>query len=49
MAKARARKAAPQPSANGDSDSMLTNALGQIEKAFGKGSIMKLSGAAAGP
>ncbi|MCA9040747.1 MAG: DNA recombination/repair protein RecA, partial [Planctomycetaceae bacterium] len=47
MAKAKSRKA-PAPSSNGDSDSMLTNALGQIEKAFGKGSIMKLSGEAAG-
>ena len=31
-------------STGSDSQSMLANALGQIEKAFGKGAIMKLSG-----
>ena len=44
-AKARTKKA-PTPAApsNGAPEVMLKNALGQIEKAFGKGSIMKLSG-----
>jgi recombination protein RecA len=36
-------KKAAQPAVSGDSGKMLENALGQIEKAFGKGSIMKLS------
>ena len=42
-AKARSEKA---PSKNGEKsdDALLNNALGQIEKAFGKGAIMKLSG-----
>lgn len=47
-AKARSKRAAtpPAPSHNGtnDSEGMLKNALGQIEQAFGKGSIMKLTG-----
>ncbi|QDT25983.1 recombinase RecA [Gimesia panareensis] len=47
-AKARSKRAAtpPAPSSNGtnDSEGMLKNALGQIEQAFGKGSIMKLTG-----
>ncbi|MEQ8855700.1 MAG: recombinase RecA [Gimesia sp.] len=47
-AKARSKRAAtpPAPSNNGtkDSEGMLKNALGQIEQAFGKGSIMKLTG-----
>ncbi|QDU79928.1 Protein RecA [Polystyrenella longa] len=47
MAKARSRKAPSAPK-NEPPDTMLDNALGQIEKAFGKGSIMKLSGSAAG-
>lgn len=47
MAKARPRKT-PAAAKNEKPDTMLDNALGQIEKTFGKGSIMKLSGAAAG-
>ncbi|HBN79596.1 MAG TPA: recombinase RecA [Planctomycetaceae bacterium] len=43
MAKARSRAATPAPSDNGNPEKQLDNALGQIEKAFGKGSIMKLS------
>jgi len=49
-AKSRARRTSPQkkevknPGDKGNSNNgMLDNALGQIEKAFGKGSIMKLS------
>jgi recombination protein RecA len=38
-----------KPAADSIDQKMLDNALGQIEKAFGKGSIMKLAGAAAGP
>lgn len=41
MAKAKAAKA--EPAANSEDQKMLDNALGQIEKAFGRGSIMKLS------
>jgi len=41
------KTAAPAPS-GGDSKSMLSNAIGQIEKAFGKGAIMKLSDSASG-
>ncbi|MFN3157956.1 MAG: recombinase RecA [Rubinisphaera brasiliensis] len=40
MAKARAKSSAAD---NGSSEKVLDNALGQIEKAFGKGSIMRLS------
>ena len=47
MAKSRSKavpaKAAP---AGGDGKAMLDNALGQIEKMFGQGSIMKLNSAA---
>jgi recombination protein RecA len=39
----RTRKPAAPPAARKESDAMLDNALGQIEKAFGKGSIMRLS------
>ena len=43
--KTKARKSdAPQPTSRG-SDAILANAVGQIEKAFGKGSIMKLTDA----
>ena len=45
-AKAR-KKATPAPPKGASPEAMLDNALGQIEKTFGKGSIMKLSGAAA--
>src|SRR5690349_20763637 len=41
MAKAKAAKA--EAAASSDDHKMLDNALGQIEKAFGRGSIMKLS------
>jgi len=45
--KTRARKSAPaktsQPASESESQSLLTNAVGQIEKVFGKGSIMRLS------
>jgi recombination protein RecA len=40
------RAEAPKPAADrapGESQAMLSNALGQIEKTFGKGSIMKLT------
>jgi recombination protein RecA len=39
----RTRKPDTTPATRNDSDAMLDNALGQIEKAFGKGSIMRLS------
>lgn len=39
----RSRSNSSKTSGNGDSGGMLNNALGQIEKAFGKGSIMKLT------
>ncbi len=42
MAKAKSAKAAAASQNSGD-EAMLENALGQIEKAFGRGSIMKLS------
>jgi recombination protein RecA len=42
-------KPAKHTSKNDTDDKMLSNALGQIEKAFGKGSIMKLSDAANQP
>lgn len=42
MAKAKAAKAETASRDSGD-DKLLENALGQIEKAFGRGSIMKLS------
>ena len=41
MAKAKSAKAAA--ASQGSDEQMLENALGQIEKAFGRGSIMKLS------
>ncbi|MAX40853.1 recombinase RecA [Gimesia sp.] len=46
-AKSRSKRATPAPSTNGtnDSEGMLKNALGQIEQAFGRGAIMKLTGA----
>lgn len=45
MAKRSSRsRSAPAPSENGNDKSMLSNALGQIEKAFGKGAIMQLTG-----
>lgn len=44
MAKAKSAKA--EASAHSEDEKMLDNALGQIEKAFGRGSIMKLSEAA---
>lgn len=37
-----------KPAAESPDQKLLDNALGQIEKAFGKGSIMKLSGTGAG-
>src|SRR5262245_51203025 len=40
---------AAKPDANSAEVKMLENALGQIEKAFGRGSIMKLSDAAGAP
>ena len=40
---ARSRSNSTKSSGNGSPDGMLNNALGQIEKAFGKGSIMKLT------
>ena len=40
---ARSRSNSAKSSGNGSPDGMLNNALGQIEKAFGKGSIMKLT------
>jgi len=44
MAKARSRNNSSSSSSdNGSSGKVLDNALGQIEKAFGKGSIMRLS------
>lgn len=43
MAKAKPAKAAHHAKSDSDDDKMLENALGQIEKAFGRGSIMKLS------
>ena len=45
MANRKIKKQAPvlEVSKSGDSKDMLGNALGQIEKAFGKGAIMKLS------
>lgn len=43
MAKARSRSTSTAAPENGDSEKLLDNTLGQIEKAFGKGSIMKLS------
>lgn len=43
MAKAKPAKAVHQPKSDSDDGKMLENALGQIEKAFGRGSIMKLS------
>lgn len=46
--KPAAAKPAKAVSENADLK-LLDNALGQIEKTFGKGSIMKLSGSAAGP
>jgi len=46
VVKGRARKVGQASPASSESDSMLANAVGQIEKVFGKGSIMKLSGAA---
>lgn len=46
MAKARGRAAAAKKSSTNSGEGMLDNALGQIEKTFGKGSIMKLAGQA---
>jgi recombination protein RecA len=43
MAKAKPAKAVHHAKSDSDDDKMLENALGQIEKAFGRGSIMKLS------
>lgn len=43
MAKAKAAKAEHHAKSDSDDSKMLDNALGQIEKAFGRGSIMKLS------
>ncbi|MEX0726471.1 MAG: recombinase RecA [Planctomycetaceae bacterium] len=49
VTKTSAKKNATPPSSRGQDESqqMLGNALGQIEKAFGKGSIMKLTNAGA--
>ncbi|HUG17778.1 MAG TPA: recombinase RecA [Planctomycetaceae bacterium] len=44
MAKAGKSKETDKSTNHSGGGSMLNNALGQIEKAFGKGSIMKLSG-----
>jgi recombination protein RecA len=41
--KSRAKSVSTPASAVGNDEKMLTNALGQIEKAFGKGAIMKLT------
>ena len=46
MAKARSSRSAQQQPAGKESDKMLQNALGQISKAFGEGSIMRLADAA---
>lgn len=46
MAKAKSAKADPAESSS-ENHKMLENALGQIEKAYGRGSIMKLSEAGA--
>lgn len=43
MAKAKSAKADNASHGSSDDQKMLDNALGQIEKAFGRGSIMKLS------
>lgn len=43
MAKAKSAKADTASHGSSDDQKMLDNALGQIEKAFGRGSIMKLS------
>jgi recombination protein RecA len=43
MAKAKPAKAVHHAKSDSDDSKMLENALGQIEKAFGRGSIMKLS------
>ncbi len=43
MAKAKPAKAVHHAKSDSDDEKMLENALGQIEKAFGRGSIMKLS------
>lgn len=46
MAKARAKNAIAKSQPTGDGKAMLENAVGQIEKTFGQGSIMKLNSAA---
>lgn len=46
MAKARAKNAIAKTQPTGDGKAMLENAVGQIEKTFGQGSIMKLNSAA---
>ena len=46
---ARTKSAKPTSTHNDTDSKMLANALGQIEKAFGKGSIMKLNEAANQP
>ena len=46
MAKARAKNAIAKSQPTGDGKAMLDNAVGQIEKTFGQGSIMKLNSTA---
>lgn len=43
MAKARAKNAIAKTQSGGDGKAMLENAVGQIEKTFGQGAIMKLN------
>ena len=45
MAKARGKSTPAKTNSGSGSDSMLDNAVGQIEKMFGQGSIMKLNSA----